>query len=165
MHFDEDEIYQVRVRRCPESGNAIEECWFDQNGDMGRKGAPARLAWDPYTHVLILEEFWLGGMMESPLSGSHPAQTKFDPVSGIPICRVWARYNVKHRDGDLPAVEFFKDGQPIRQEFWIDGRLSRSSGAPIQHLNPETGEVVRTEDHTDRTPQVVPSGYFPSPNT
>jgi len=163
VYFEDVEEYQVTVKRCPETGNVIEECWHHPNGEIGRIGAPARMAWDPHTFIKVLEEFWVGGMLGSPLSGEIPAQTKFDPITGEPTCRVWARYGDKHRVGDLPAVEFLKDGKLVRQEYWLDGQLYRQSGPPIVNLDPITGAIVSTADALPSGLQKIPSGYFPEP--
>lgn len=163
MNIEDDEEYRVKVRRCPETGNALEENWYHLNGDRGRNGAPARLVWDPHTFNLVTEEYWSMDSLQSPLSGKLPALTQFDPVSGDPVCRVWMRYHRKHRTGDLPAVEFLRDGKPLRHEYWVDGQLFRNSGPPIVNFDPETGEIVSTADTLEKKLQNIPRGYFPGP--
>lgn len=163
MNFNEDDEYRVKVRRCRETGKALEENWYHLNGDRGRIGAPARFVWDPHTFNLVTEEFWMLGGRESPLSGMLPAQTAFDPVTGDPVCRVWMRYDLKHRVGDLPAVEFLRDNRPIRHEYWIDGQLCRKSGPPIVNFDPQTGEIVSTATVMEEKLQNIPRGYHPSP--
>lgn len=161
MSFDDDEEYTVKVRRCLETGNAVEERWHHADGDVGRIGAPARLKWDPHTFLLTLEEFWVRGMLQSPMSGKHPAQTKYDPTTGEPVCRVWMQHNVKHRVGDLPAVEFLRDGKPVRHEFWQDGHLFRQDGPPILNFDPTSGAIVSSEDQLPEEPPRTPQTYFP----
>lgn len=41
--------------------------------------------------------------------------------------KIWYKNGVKHRDGDLPAV-IFPDGH---QEWWVNGKLHRDNGPAI----------------------------------
>lgn len=162
MKNDAEEEYKVQVQRCPVTGNAIEENWYYLSGERGRRGAPARLVWDPYTQNLVASEFWDMGMLSSPLSGAHPAHTSFDALSGLPTCKVWMRHSQKHRIGDMPAVEFFKDGRPIRHEFWLEGQLFRNSGPAILNFDPMTGEVTSTAERLEPRLHETPNGNLPN---
>ena len=148
--------YSVKVRSLPGTNTIVEENWFYAgSGERGRNYAPAVLEWDPETLALIREEYWQGGL-NSPNSGATPAITEYDPLTGDATKRVWMRAHEKHRAGGLPAVEFLKDGQPLRHEYWVDGELRRRDGPPIVNFDPDTGEITSTADRLEPERQIIP---------
>ncbi|KIC51043.1 hypothetical protein RA29_03960 [Tateyamaria sp. ANG-S1] len=97
------------------------------------------------------------GMLQSPRSDEIPAITEYDPINGSPTKRVWMTHHEKHRAENLPAVEFLKDGKPVRHEYWVRGQLTREDGGPpVVNFDPINGEVISTSDKMDRGSQVIP---------
>ncbi len=155
----------MKVRCLPGTNTIVEENWFYAgSGERGRNYAPAVLEWDPETLNLIREEYWQGGL-HSPNSGTIPAITEYDPLTGEVTKRVWMRVHEKHRANDLPAVEFIKNGKPVRHEYWVDGELRRDDGPPIVNFDPETGEIASTANQLDTERQIIPkpAPQIPSP--
>ncbi|WP_152612918.1 hypothetical protein [Tateyamaria sp. ANG-S1] len=151
--------YRVKARYLPGTSAVVEERWYDASLEdaLGRSHAPAVLVWDSDTLNLIREEHWMMGMLQSPRSDEIPAITEYDPINGSPTKRVWMTHHEKHRAENLPAVEFLKDGKPVRHEYWVRGQLTREDGGPpVVNFDPINGEVISTSDKMDRGSQVIP---------
>ena len=69
----------------------------------------------------------------------------------------------KHRRGNLPAVEFLKDGKPIRHEYWVRGEVQRDDAPPIIEFDPGTGDIIRTAQklETERPTVPIPKPVVP----
>lgn len=151
--------YTVRARYLPGTNIVLEEQWYHAalDGELGRNHAPAVLEWDPETLNLIREEYWSFGMLGTPPDSDVAAISHFDPLSGEATKRIWMQKHKKHRGDNLPAVEFIKDGQPLRNEYWIRGELKREdNGPPIVNFDPITGGVISTADCLESERQGVP---------
>jgi len=53
-----------------------------------------------------------------------------EPICRVPNQKEWWVEGERHRDDDLPAIEYYDNGRIIRKEWWLEGKRHRDDDLP-----------------------------------
>lgn len=156
------EIFQVKLCRCPISGVITDEEWRDHNGLLHRRDEPAIIRRERGSGT-ITERSWYWRNQLHRADG-EPAMLEYAEQSGKLVRRHWLLYGEYSRSNDLPHVEWVDEetGVVVRAEYLLKSSpgkrslLHRENGPALMFFDRSTGEQTEASFYRSGRKQGVP---------